>query len=464
MTVSTDERGCAISGAHPAALSSYERAQAAFQSWRGGADAHLEQALQLAPDFVMAHAMRAYLAVCSRDLQQVHSARPMLARAAGLRANERERLHLAAIGAVLADDYEGAKARLGELLRWQPRDVLALQVAHAFDHVTGDAAGMSARVASVLPAWTREMPGYHAVLSMHAFGLGECGDLESAERFARDALALNLADARAHHAMAHVFEMTERPEEGVQWMHEHMAHWSGDTTVATHCSWHLALFYLACGDPDCALALYDERVRARGSAAIGDLIDASALLWRMRLQGADVGARWTELADAWDPHIDDGFCSLSDVHAMLAFVGAGDGARALRLERGLAARQFLPTRHGRSTRRLGLPACRALIAFDRGDDATAVRLLAALSPVAGGLGGSNAQRDVLHLTLLRGLEHIRRPGRQMRARRLNAWAQGKRHAPHHRDLESLGEHPLRGVGLSHRAAAEWPTEPRGRAW
>ncbi|HEY9067571.1 MAG TPA: tetratricopeptide repeat protein [Burkholderiaceae bacterium] len=440
MSTTTDDRGCAISGARPDALRAYERALAAFQGWRGGIDTHLRQALQSAPDFVMAHVMQAYLAICGRDPQRVRSARPLLARAAGLRANACERLHLAAIGAVLADDYEGAKATLGELLRREPRDALALQVAHSFDYVTGDAAGMRARVVSVLPAWSREMPGYHAVLSMHAFGLGECGDYERAEQVARDALALNPADARAHHAMAHVFEMSDRPEDGLQWMREHMACWSGDTLAATHCWWHLALFHLARGDVAGALRVYDERVRAGRSAEIADLIDASALLWRVRLQGASTGARWVELADAWDAHIDDGFCSFSDVHAMLAFVGAGDRNRAVRLERALAARQSLPTRHGRSTRRLGLPACRALMAFDRGDHATAVRLLANLSPFAGGLGGSHAQRDVLHLTLLHGIGHFRRPGRPVHGRRF-----GRAPSPGDHDDRSFQSRPARPV-------------------
>ena len=88
MSVATDARGCAISGAHPSALLAYERALAAFQGWRGGIGAHLEQALQRAPDFVMAHVMQAYLAVSSRDPRRVLSARPVLARAASLRANE----------------------------------------------------------------------------------------------------------------------------------------------------------------------------------------------------------------------------------------------------------------------------------------------------------------------------------------------------------------------------------------
>ena len=106
-----DARGCSISGATPAALEAYERALAAFLSWRSGADAPLAPALQEAPGFVMAHVLQAYLLLCSRDPRRVRSARPVLARAAELPANERERLHLAAIPAALADHYERAKAR-----------------------------------------------------------------------------------------------------------------------------------------------------------------------------------------------------------------------------------------------------------------------------------------------------------------------------------------------------------------
>ena len=358
-----DERGCSISGAAPAALEAYERALAAFLGWRSGADVPLACALQEAPSFVMAHVLQAYLLLCSRDPRRVRSARPLLARAAGLPANERERLHLAAIAAVLADDYERAKARLGELLRRQPRDALALQVAHAFDYVTGDAARMHDRVAAVLPAWSSDLPGYHAVLAMHAFSLEECGAYERAEQAARAALALNAFDARAHHVMAHVFEMTERADAGVRWMNEHIACWGADSVVATHCWWHLALFHLAQGQLDRALALYDRRVRAGHSSAIADLIDAAALLWRVQLRRGDTGtgsddiaARWAELAAAWAPHIDDGFCSFNDLHAMLAFVGARDWDRAQRLELALARGQSLPTRHGETTRLLGLPA------------------------------------------------------------------------------------------------------------
>jgi hypothetical protein len=301
------------------------------------------------------------------------------------------------------------------LLARYPRDVLALQVAHVFDHVTGEVEAMRARVAAVLPAWSGGMPGYHAVLSMHAFSLEECAYYEQAEETAQCALALEPRDARACHVMAHLFEMTERPGDGVRWMEDHFATWGSGTVVATHCRWHVTLFYLAQGRVDRALACYDEHIRATRSAAIADLIDAAALLWRVQLAGGEPGARWAELAAAWAPHIDDGFCSFSDLHAMLAFVGAGAWPLAERLERSLAHSQAQGTRHGASTRLLGLPACRALAAFGRGDDLLATTLLASLPALAHRLGGSHAQRDVLNLTLLRSVERMRRPARRRQA-------------------------------------------------
>ena len=403
-----DHRGCTVSGAEPAALVEFERALAVYQGWRDGAEAPLARALGEAPGFVMAHVLQAYLLVCSRDPRRVAMARPALARAAALPANGRERLHVAALAALLDDDdYDRARATLGELLRLEPRDALALQVAHSLDYVSGDTQCMKERVAAVLPAWSPDLPGYHAILAMHAFSLEESGRYDEAEASARAALALDPFDARAHHAMAHVFEMTDRPQAGESWLADHAAGWASDTVVATHCWWHRGLFQLALGRPDRALDIYHHHIRAGQSEAVADLIDASALLWRIDLAGCEVGARWLDVADAWALHIDDAFCSFNDLHAMLAFVGARDWQRVDRLVRALRTAHSRPTRHGKTTRLLGLTACRALAAFGHGDDMLAVTLLASLPPQSHRLGGSHAQRDVLHLTMARAVERLR---------------------------------------------------------
>ena len=404
-----DVRGCELSGATPAALASYEHALASLLAWRGDVTPWVERALQEAPGFVMAHALEAHRLVCSRDPLRVRAAVPLLAEAARWPAGERERMHLAAIGAVVADDFVRARAILGETLARWPRDALALHVAHSLDYATGDVETMLARVERVLPAGAGALPGSHAVLAMHAFALEECGAYAAAEDEAHAALALRSDDARAHHAMAHVFEMTDRPEVGARWMDAHVERWGGDSMVATHGHWHVALFHLSCGRVDRALGMYDERLRAGPGSEIADLIDATALLWRIELAGGDAGSRWSALVAAWDARIEDRFCSFNDVHAMLAFVGARDGDRARRLERVLESGAHMPSRHGETTRSLGLAAARALRAFGRGDDGVAIALLASLPARAQRLGGSHAQRDVFALTIRKALDRLCRP-------------------------------------------------------
>jgi hypothetical protein len=94
---------------------------------------------------------------------------------------------------------------------------------------------------------------------------------------------------------------------------------------------------------------------------------------------------------------------------MLAFVGAGHAALAHRLEDSLRRGQSLPTRHGATTRLIGLPACRALMAFGAGNDRLAITLMTSLPPIAHRIGGSHAQRDVLHLTMQHAIERAGRP-------------------------------------------------------
>ena len=85
---------------------------------------------------------------------------------------------------------------------------------------------------------------------------------------------------------------------------------------------------------------------------------------------------------------------------MMAFAGARRWDLAARLLRALD-RRLAGREHGANydmTRLVGLPACRALLAYARGEHAEAHALLRALPPVAHRLGGSHAQRDVLQLT------------------------------------------------------------------
>jgi hypothetical protein len=54
-----------------------------------------------------------------------------------------------------------------------------------------------------------------------------------------------------------------------------------------------------------------------------DMIDAALLLWRLHLRGIDVAGRWQTVADTFAPAAATAHYAFNDMHAMMAFVGAG---------------------------------------------------------------------------------------------------------------------------------------------
>jgi tetratricopeptide (TPR) repeat protein len=386
-----------LTGATPRALALYDQALWRLACHRGGVLEAARSAWRESPGFVAARQLEAWVLLCGRDPADAEAAGWAYAAMRGLPMNPRERAHTAAIAAVIDGDTLLACRLLEQALEEDPRDLVALTAGHAFDHLLGNAGSQLARTRHALERWSPGLPGYHAILSMHAFALEESGDYHRAEDVARRALELEPHDIRAHHAVAHVLEMLGRPGEGVHWMAERAGYWNDAAAGATHQWWHLALFHLERDETRQALEIYDRRIGVE-PVAISELIDASALLWRLELRGAGLGARWNALADQWAPHAADAFCAFNDVHAMLAFAGARRGDLAARL---LAAQPRAAARSGATgemSRMVGEPACRAIHAFANADYTTAERILRGLPPVASRIGGSHAQRDVLDLT------------------------------------------------------------------
>ncbi|MGE0717239.1 MAG: tetratricopeptide repeat protein [Alphaproteobacteria bacterium] len=396
----SDLRGLRVSGASDTALAHFERAVAAGLRMGGDPAADVIAALADSPDFAMAHALGAYLLLAgleARDVARATAALPDLQRTA---RTDREKLHAAAIAAYAAGELDQAAERLEDLLIDHPRDVVALQQAHLLDLYRGDARALRDRVARFRHAWGPGLPGYHAVLAMHAFGMEECGDAARAEETGCEALAIEPRDAWAHHAVAHALEAQGRATDGIAWMRERQPMWSEDSFLAVHNWWHRALCHFELDDAGAALGIYDDHIRGAESGLVIDLMDASSLLWRLSLAGVDVGGRWAGLAERWAPTTCDGWYALSDVHAMMAFVGAARWDLADQILATLRRRVERGGTNRAMTADVGLPLARALYAFGRRDYTTAVGLLRPLRSVAPRFGGSNAQRDVIDLTLI----------------------------------------------------------------
>jgi tetratricopeptide (TPR) repeat protein len=414
----TDLLGNPFSGATDPALENYAAALEQFHCYRGDPVATVQRAIAEAPDFAMGHLMHAWLHLLSTEPDAPSVALADLERVARLPLNRRERGHAEAVAAFAAGRWHDAGRILEDIAIEYPRDALALQAGHVGDYLRGDSRMLRDRMARALDAWRDDDPGYHALLGMYAFGCEETGDYRTAEAFGRQALELEPADAWAHHAVAHVFEMQGRSREGIAWMRERQHHWAQDNFLAVHNWWHWALFHLDLGEIDAVLALFDGPIHGPRSTVTVDLIDASALLWRLHLRGIDVSSRWTSVAEGWRAVAKPGLYAFNDFHAMMAWVGTGDVARMERWTAAQTARDPGQSGdHATTSREVGAPLLEALMQFGSGDASRAAALLRQTRSIAHRFGGSHAQRDVIDLTMI---EAARRSGDLPLARALVA--------------------------------------------
>jgi len=395
-----DAAGHVLSGATADSIAHYETAAQQLRCYIGDPVATIDAALAAAPQMVMAHALKAYLHLLGTEPAGLPVARACYEAAARLPADERERGHLEAVRLLSEGRWRAAGRVLEDVAIAWPRDALALQAGHQIDFFRADSRMLLDRIARALPAWSPSIPGYHALLGMHAFGLEETGDYAQAEKQGRAAVELERRDTWAWHAVAHVHEMRNRPADGIAWMSSDVPAWSEDSFFAVHNWWHLALYHLELGAIDEVLRLFDGPVFGKRSTVVLDMIDASAMLWRLHLRGVDVRRRFAELADLWAPIAGAGNYAFNDMHAMMAFVGSGREQEQRSVLEAQRAAMESDADNAEFTRDVGHAATRAIQAFGQGRYAECADLLRPIRSSAHRFGGSHAQRDVIDLTLI----------------------------------------------------------------
>ena len=406
-----DSRGLELSPVGLAgSLDPYEEAVASLHGFTGDALKRIEQILVREPHFVAAHCLRAAALILGAEVPLdtgLAATVNAIQHLAG-RANDRERRHAEAAKAWLEGDVKLASERYGDLVIDYPRDSVALQVAHALDFRLGQREMLRDRVAQVLPHWDTSVPGFGYVIGMYAFGLEENGDYTRAEAEARRSLELEPFNAAAIHVIAHVLEMQGRTREGIEWLNANRDTWAANAGFAIHIAWHLALFYIDLGDLEAGLAIYDETLSPSAASSVNSLVDASALLWRLDMGGAEFSSRWRALAECWSRQSLAGRRAFTLVHAVMAYAAAGRPILAQRVSEMLRRDAFTRSANIADDLRIAVPLAEALQAFGRGDYAAAVEGISEVRVIAHRCGGSVAQCDLIHLTLIEAALRSRR--------------------------------------------------------
>ena len=395
-----DAQGHYLSGATEAAVTTYDQAVRAFNLVHGDAIGLFDAAREAAPDFAMAYMGKAWVFAVANDPGLLTGARTLVETARRMSLNEREQAHLAALSHLVQGARAAAVAVLDRHLMHYPFDLVAHQGAALTDGFLGRFPWIRDRSARALPFWSEDQPGYGTLLAFHAFGLEEAGDYTRAEDESRAAAELEPLSFWPHHTVAHVMEMTGRPEDGLRWMAAREPLWSTPSHLnQVHIWWHKALFHLELGQYEAALALYDGPMRATQRPVALSLTNATALLWRLDALGCDTGDRWRDLAASWEGHADGKCLVFTDIHAAMAELRSGQETLVERRLEAMRETAASGVEAAGLYRTVGVPVVEGLAAFHRGAWAEAVELLLPVRFDLWQIGGSHAQRDVVSWTL-----------------------------------------------------------------
>ena len=405
-----DERGLPLSTDSAEAATLFDRAVEHFLKYHADVMTLANRMLAVDPEFVMGHCFKGYMLLGTSNPAHRPAIAATLATAeAGMAVvTERERKHVAAVGAWARGHLDKSFAIWRQILDADPTDLLALRICDTTWFRHGQTAKVLEQADRVAPGWSPELPGYDCFQCVWAFAHEEAGDTAGAEPVIDAAYEKDRTNYFTHHVKAHVMEMECRPREGRDWLQRQVGYWSLGNQLIHHLWWHRALMELELGELDAVLASYDENIRNLDKPMTKavpdhyvDLQNAVALLWRLEQMGVAVGDRWRELADKAEARIGDAGHLLLVPHLMIALAATG------RIE---AADRFLAALRAQADDKASwtapaiadvvIPVCEAALAHRRGDYGRAVDLLASRQEQIRLLGGSNAQRDLVFQVLI----------------------------------------------------------------
>lgn len=400
-----DPSGLVFTTSSPENAARFAEVTRAYMGFRRDTGGLLKQLCVVDPDMPMARCAQGYFAKlmgsANHAAQAIKVSNALNDDLDRLGANERERRHAAALKAWAEGQIETATDIWEDILLDHPLDGMALRLSHFTHFYSGDGRRMRDSIAGILPLWPEDHPDYGFVLGMYAFGLEESHDYAQAESYGRRAVERNAADAWSVHSIAHVLEMTERRDEGIDWVRDLEADWSSVNNFRFHLHWHRCLYHLECGEFETVLAIYDAQIVSDiASEFYLDICNASSLLWRLEMFGVDVGSRWQELAQVARSHIADQELIFVSLHYLMALVSAGYTDAADEMIETIRTWSTLDGTQAEICASVGLALAEGLRDVRSGSYDRAVERIGRVRYQLDQIGGSAAQRDVFHMILL----------------------------------------------------------------
>jgi tetratricopeptide (TPR) repeat protein len=383
---------------------------------------HLDRAIELDPQFALAHAALARALFLEAKVPEARAA-AVRARELAARATAREQAHVNALALAIEGKPVEALAATREHLAKHPRDAMVLAPATGVFGLIGFS-GRQAREPELYELLRGLAPAYGEdwwFESMLAFAACEDGRLSEARALIERSMAANPASAHGAHIKAHVLYECNEPQAGADYLAGWMPEYDSRGLMHCHLSWHVAMFALELGRAEEAWQAYRAAVHPGGSwgPPLNVVTDSVSFLWRAELAGqARDRNAWREVQGYLKNCFPKPGIAFVDVHAAFACIANEDGEGLSRLAQDLNERVAA----GRAPAGPVVPRiAEGLAAYGAGDWQKAADQLGKALPETVRIGGSRAQRDLVVRTLAAA---CLKAGRQAEARSILAGRPG----------------------------------------
>ena len=199
-----------------------------FVEWRMDSFDWLDRALETDPDCVFASMVKGLLLVTARS----QNFAPVIlecidhGESREEELGEQERIYLKALKAMSEFQIFEALEAYESLLRFYPRDLMATRFLQAELFWMGESRWMYRVMKNLEQDWKPEMFQSSYFYADYSFAHEETGSYEIAEKFGRMAVEMDPSNVWAAHAVAHVMEMQNRSNEGVEWLSSLSKKWN----------------------------------------------------------------------------------------------------------------------------------------------------------------------------------------------------------------------------------------------
>ena len=393
----TDLAGLAVSTTSTDALASYERGVDLFLRWRAGSMEALEAAEKSDPRFALSACTRAYIAWRMGRVDLADAAARQAVALADAAHSERERLHVQAVDAMRRGEFATTYQLLERIVAEHPTDRMAVRVVGLNCITQGD----YRRGIDIARRSLEASPGETQYETMLGFFLEQSGYNDEGLEMSLRSLAKDPTNLYTYHAVGHAYQARGDYRSTLETF-------SRATSLEryAHLLWHLAEAHAILGEARMTRDYWASTVPPL------PLYERIELLWRLEVlrHTRTDDAIWQDLARQAERTLEHADFLTTWMHHWIgvAFARVGDWDKATQqLER---LRRLPEGRASGHWSTLGAALLEGEMAIIKGDDATAVRLMApAVERIDMMGGGSREQKDIFRdvfLELHRRLGHV----------------------------------------------------------